>query len=148
MLSLHRLTSCALLYFSSLPLTAVCPPNCLYGHATQKTCHVIATHCCCVTSPRTRKLRARCIATVRVRTQRKHRSSTVGRDCVAGVAQQWVDTSQYLKYCSNLTENIPRLHYKDEQFNVVKQIAVVYSENHTKHNSSLHFVDKMESSCM
>lgn len=37
------------------------------------------------------------LATVHARIQRKHCCSTVGRVCVAGVAYQWVDMSQYFK---------------------------------------------------
>jgi hypothetical protein len=41
------------------------------GTDLQQTRHMTATHSC-MTSPRTRKLRTRCVATVHARTQRKH----------------------------------------------------------------------------
>jgi hypothetical protein len=60
---------------------------------TENTCHVIAKHCCDVT---VHAQTARALhATVRAVT--KHCSSTAGRVCVAGVAQQRVDTSHYLQ---------------------------------------------------
>jgi hypothetical protein len=56
------------------------------GMDLQKTNHVTATHCCCVTSPCTCKLCARCVAMVCAWTQRNHCSSTVGCKCAARVA--------------------------------------------------------------
>jgi hypothetical protein len=61
------------------PLAHWLLPSNVLGTDLQKTRHVYATHCC-VMSPRT---------------QRKHCSSIVGHVCVAGVAYQWIYTSQY-----------------------------------------------------
>jgi hypothetical protein len=62
-----------------------------------------------VTSTRMRKLRALCLATVLAWTQRKHCSSTVGRLCVMGVAQQWIDKSHYIISTTTLSHRVPGL---------------------------------------
>jgi hypothetical protein len=75
------------LHVASLLVRWLLPSNDL-GMGLQKTLHVIATICCCVTSLRMHKLRE----------HKENITAVFLAACVAGVACQWIYMSHYSSF--------------------------------------------------